>query len=71
MAKYGDQLAKIAEKNKEIEFEASVCGESIIRSLKEGLIANKISKITVYLMVHQILYFHLWINKIKVLMRFI
>ena len=47
IAKYGDQLAKIAEKNKvNLEFEASVCGGvPIIRSLKEGLIANKINKI--------------------------
>ena len=47
IAKYGDQLAKIAERNKvNLEFEASVCGGvPIIRSLKEGLIANKISKI--------------------------
>ena len=47
IAKYGDELAKIAEKNKvNLEFEASVCGGvPIIRSLKEGLIANKISKI--------------------------
>ncbi len=47
IAKYGDQLAKIAEKNKvNLEFEASVCGGvPIIRSLKEGLIANKISKV--------------------------
>jgi len=47
IAKYGDQLAKIAEKNKvNLEFEASVCGGvPIIRSLKESLIANKISKI--------------------------
>ena len=47
IAKYGDQLAKIAEKNKvNLEFEASVCGGvPIIRSLKEGLIANRISKI--------------------------
>ena len=47
IAKYGDQLAEIAEKNKvNLEFEASVCGGvPIIRSLKEGLIANKISKI--------------------------
>ena len=47
IAKYGDQLAHIAEKNKvNLEFEASVCGGvPIIRSLKEGLIANKISKI--------------------------
>ena len=47
IAKYGDKLAKIAEKNKvNLEFEASVCGGvPIIRSLKESLIANKISKI--------------------------
>ena len=47
IAKYGDQLAKIAEKNKvNFEFEAAVCGGiPIIRSIKEGLIANNISKI--------------------------
>ncbi len=47
IAKYGDQLSTIAEKNKvNLEFEASVCGGvPIIRSLKEGLIANKINKI--------------------------
>ena len=47
MAKYGDQLSKIAEKNKvNLEFEAAVCGGvPVIRSLKESLIANKISKI--------------------------
>ena len=47
IAKYGDQLSQIAEKNKvNLEFEASVCGGvPIIRSLKEGLIANKIYKI--------------------------
>ena len=47
IAKYGDQLAKIAEKNKvNLEFEAAVCGGvPIIRSLKESLIANKITKI--------------------------
>ncbi len=47
IAKYGDKLSKIAEKNKvNLEFEASVCGGvPIIRSLKEGLIANKIHKI--------------------------
>ncbi len=47
IAKYGDHLSKIAEKNKvNLEFEASVCGGvPIIRSLKEGLIANKIHKI--------------------------
>ena len=47
IAKYGDILSKIAETNKvNLEFEASVCGGvPIIRSLKEGLIANKISKI--------------------------
>ena len=47
IAKYGDQLSEIAEKNKvNLEFEASVCGGvPIIRSLKEGLIGNKITKI--------------------------
>ena len=47
IAKYGDELSRIAEKNKvNLEFEASVCGGvPIVRLLKEGLIANKISKI--------------------------
>jgi len=47
IAKYGDQLSRIAEKNKvNLEFEASVCGGvPIIRSLKEGLIANKILRV--------------------------
>ena len=47
MAKYGDQLAHIAEKNNvNLEYEASVAGGiPIIRIIKEGLIANKINKI--------------------------
>ena len=47
IAKYGDELAKIAEKNKvNLEFEAAVCGGiPVIRSIKEGLIANNISRI--------------------------
>jgi len=47
MAKYGDKLAYLAEKNNvNLEYEASVAGGvPIIRSIKEGLIANKISKI--------------------------
>ncbi len=47
MAKYGDELAYIAEKNNvNLEYEASVAGGvPIIRSIKEGLIANKINKI--------------------------
>ncbi len=47
IAKYGDQLSKIAEDNNvNLEFEAAVCGGvPIIRSLKEGLIANKITKV--------------------------
>tara|TARA_B100000963_G_scaffold188782_1_gene164257 strand:- start:464 stop:1750 length:1287 start_codon:yes stop_codon:yes gene_type:complete len=47
IAKYGDALSKIAEKNSvNLEFEAAVCGGvPVIRSIKEGLIANKISKI--------------------------
>ena len=47
VAKYGDQLSKIAENNKvNFEFEAAVCGGiPIIRSMKEGLIANNMNKI--------------------------
>jgi len=47
MAKYGDKLAHLAEKNNvNLEYEASVAGGvPIIRSIKEGLIANKINKI--------------------------
>ena len=47
VAKYGDLLSKIAEKNKvNFEFEAAVCGGiPVIRSIKEGLIANNINKI--------------------------
>ena len=47
IAKYGNQLSKIAEKNKvNLEFEAAVCGGvPIIRTIKEGLIANKTNKI--------------------------
>ena len=47
MAKYGDQLAYLAEENKvNLEYEASVAGGvPIIRSIKDGLIANKINKI--------------------------
>ena len=47
MAKYGDKLAYLAEKNNvNLEYEAAVAGGiPIIRSIKEGLIANKINKI--------------------------
>ena len=47
ISKYGDELSKIAEKNKvNLEFEAAVCGGvPIVRSIKEGLIANKINRI--------------------------
>jgi homoserine dehydrogenase len=47
VARYGDQLSKIAEKNKvNFEFEAAVCGGiPIIRTIKEGLIANNTKKI--------------------------
>jgi len=47
IAKYGDRLALIAEKNKvNLEYEASVAGGvPIIRSIKDGLIGNKIKKI--------------------------
>ena len=47
VSRYGDQLSKIAEKNLvNFEFEAAVCGGiPIIRSIKEGLIANNVHKI--------------------------
>ena len=47
VSKYGDQLAILAEKNRvNIEYEAAGAGGiPIIRSLKEGLIANKTRKI--------------------------
>ena len=47
IAKYGDQLAKIAEKNKvNLEFEAAVCGGvPIVRSIKESFISNNITKV--------------------------
>ena len=47
MAKYGDQLTTLAEKNKvNLEYEASVAGGiPIIRAIKEGLITNRINKI--------------------------
>ena len=47
IAKYGDQLSKLAEMNKvNLEFEAAVAGGiPIIRTIKEGLITNKMNKI--------------------------
>ena len=47
MSKYGDELAYLAEKNNvNLEYEAAVAGGvPVIRSIKEGLIANKINKI--------------------------
>ncbi len=47
IAKHGNELSRIAEENSvNLEFEAAVCGGvPIIRSLKEGLIANKINKV--------------------------
>ena len=47
IAKHGDILSILAEKNNvNLEFEAAVCGGvPIVRSLKEGLIANSINKI--------------------------
>lgn len=47
LAKYGVELAKIAEKNNvALAFEASVAGSiPILKSLKEGLAANEIKKI--------------------------
>ena len=47
ISKHGDYLAKLAEKNKvNLEFEASVGGGiPILRTIKEGLATNKISKV--------------------------
>ena len=47
IAKHGDYLSKLAEKNKvNLEFEASVAGGiPILRTIKEGLATNKISKV--------------------------
>ncbi|MDC0436966.1 homoserine dehydrogenase [Candidatus Pelagibacter sp.] len=47
IAKHGDYLSKLAEDNRvNLEFEASVAGGiPILRSIKEGLATNKISKI--------------------------
>ncbi len=47
IAKHGDYLAKLAERNKvNLEFEASVAGGiPILRTIKESLATNKISKI--------------------------
>ena len=47
IAKHGDYLAKLAEKNHvNLEFEASVAGGiPILRTIKEGLVTNKIKKV--------------------------
>ena len=47
ISKHGNYLTQLAEKNKvNLEFEASVAGGiPILRSIKEGLITNKISKV--------------------------
>ncbi len=47
IAKHGDYLSKLAEKNKvNLEFEASVGGGiPILRTIKEGLATNKITKV--------------------------
>ena len=47
ISRYGDELARLAEQKKvNLEYEAAVAGGvPIIRILKEGLVANKISKI--------------------------
>ena len=47
IAKHGDQLSRLAEKNKvNLEFEASVAGGiQILRTIKDGLATNKIKKV--------------------------
>ena len=51
IAKHGDYLAKLAERNNvSLEFEASVAGGiPILRTIKEGLATNKINKVFGYL----------------------
>ena len=50
IAKHGDYLSKLAEKSKvNLEFEASVAGGiPILRTIKESLATNKISKVYVF-----------------------
>ena len=50
IAKHGDYLTLLAEKNKvNLEFEASVAGGiPILRTIKEGLATNKINKVYKY-----------------------
>ena len=50
IAKHGDYLSKIAERNKvNLEFEASVAGGiPILRTIKEGLATNKIRRSMVF-----------------------
>jgi len=47
IAKHGEQLSKLAEKNKvNLEFEASVAGGiPVLRTIKDGLATNKINKV--------------------------
>ena len=47
ISKHGDYLTSIAERNKvNLEFEAAVCGGiPVLRTIKEGLATNKISKV--------------------------
>ena len=47
ISKHGNDLAKLSEKNNvNLEFEASVAGGiPVLRSIKEGLATNKISKV--------------------------
>ena len=50
-----------------LEFEAAVCGGvPIIRSIKEGLIANKISVFMEFSMELQITFYQAWIAKINI-----
>ena len=59
IAKHGDYLAKLAEKNNvNLEFEASVAGGiPILRTIKEGLATNKINKVYGILKWNNKLYF--------------
>ena len=54
IAKHGDYLSKLAEKNRvNLEFEASVAGGiPILRTIKESLATNKISKVYGLSLIH-------------------
>ena len=72
IAKHGDNLSKLAEKNKvNLEFEASVAGGiPILRTIKEGQRQIRLEKFMGYLMELQIIFCQKWKIAMKVLKMF-